>query len=192
MKNDPFFEHLSLPTPSVDIHAGEREEQSTFGLSSEDFDRHELEKIPPEAPIHENVSIDAEFTSEFIIDFFDGVQEPLFYWMNRSRRIRKYFTSRQQYAEASELSRKTEEELKKQYPDAFDTKNALAKKYFLFSERMKKVKESLPFTADERRQLEHPVKKLVEKAGMDIPPGMAMVMVCAKIISSRVIDLYAD
>lgn len=192
MDND-FFKHIEQPTTQVSLDTAPAD---TFTLSAADFDRDVMAPTPmehPDAePEPEKVPIDAEFTTQFIIDFFDGTQEPLFYYMNQSRRKKKYFGTNDDYLEAIDLSYKTDDELKELYPDDYQAKHTLVAKLKEFNARMTKIKKDLPFTGDEREQLERPLKKLVEKSNLDIPPGLAMVMIATKILSTRFLDVYAD
>jgi hypothetical protein len=192
-RND-FFTHIAEPTAQVNIGADAPEPPAgTLGLSADDFDRNvPVTPIIPNEP--DTVPIDAQFTTEFIIDFFEGTQEPAFYFLNQSRQRKKYFADRDEYLEAVELSYKTDDELKKAFPEPedYDKKHALVLRLKEMNSKLEKVKKDLPFTDDERHQLERPLKKMVEKANLDIPPGLAMVMVVSKIMSARIIDLYAD
>jgi hypothetical protein len=197
---EDFFKHIEEPTAQVNI-GGESNSGSagTFNLSADDFDQSvPLAPVVPAASIiqkePDTSPIDAQFTTEFIIDFFDGTQEPAFYFLNQTRKRKKYFANRDEYLEAVELSYKTDDELKKLFPETedYDKKHALVLRLKEMNAKLAKIKDDLPFTNDERHQLERPLKKMVEKANLDIPPGLAMVMVVTKIMSARIIDLYAD
>jgi hypothetical protein len=186
MDND-FFRYIEQPTAPVAVGGA----PSGFSLSESDFDTGSLAPAAS-GPEEERVRVDAEFTSRFIISFFDGVQEPLFYHLNESRRRRRYFGSREKYVEAVELSHSSDDELRRRFPDAADEKIELVARLKKFNGRMEKLEKELPFTLAEKETLRAPLKKLVEKSNFDIPPGIAMLMAVCEVMSSRLICLYAD
>jgi hypothetical protein len=202
--NEDFFKHIEQPTNRVN----NMDHGPDFSLSASDFDQsafappdeprtetgqYPIPGIPPAAePENEKIKLDARFTSDVIIGFFDGIQDPMFHYMNERRKRKRYFGTGEKYREAVELSYMTKEKICEQYPDDSDEKLEMVARYRTFNERMDKIDKALPFTDDEKEKLRVPIKRMIEKSNFDIPPGIALFMAACEVMSTRFIDLYAD
>lgn len=152
------------------------------------------EQINIQAPLKEapkpEKAIDSDFTTEFAVDSLDAIQHTIFFALNNRKWRNRYFDSKDEFRIATKLTVLTEEEISNmENPESL---KILKKKYEKFVEKMNTIDKELEFSEKQKQRLANPIKKMVVKAGYDLPPGLALVIISGQIVSERVIDLLMD
>lgn len=154
------------------------------------------EKSDNDAEPIDNVTIseifDADEVAETAIDMIDGVQTPIFMLLHRKKLVKKYFETPNQFKLASEVSGLEDEEIVKNYPDKVEDTLRLKRKYRAMFQEFNTKRMDVPLSEEERGKLHKPMRLMVKKSGMDIPPGLALTVCFTQIVINRLIDVYWD
>ncbi len=190
-----FFKGLQEETAFVENTVNLEPDESDFEPMPEGVSEN-YSDIPTEEEPTERVNLsdlaDPEETADICITMIDGVQTPIFLLLHRKKLVKKYFTDKQQYKDASEIYALTDADIANQYPDKADALLALKRRFNAMTKDYTSKTVEVPLSDDEKDRLKSPMKRMIEKSGFNVPPALALCVVMGQIIISRLIDLYWD
>ena len=137
----------------------------------------------PDPTLEENIKVsevlNPKESAEVLIALIDSIQD-IGFSAAYAIKLRNKF-SKEERDQIDDLEKKIEDEKTKEEKHLESRFNGALSKIL-------EKKNSLGFTEDERRQLSKPAELLIKKSGKDIPPGLALALVTAKIVGDRMID----